>query len=78
MTCCPYQVDFAGSNLLPRQDLSMDIRNHGLGVRNLRLGICNHRLGIRDCHVGIDHQLGLGGFIIQEFPVEPTERTLKT
>ena len=74
------------SAVLSLQHISMDVRNHRLGIRNPRLSICNfhsgirnHRLGIRDRHVGIDHQLGLGrGRLTYEFPAEPAERTLKT
>ena len=40
------------STFLHRQDISLDVRNH-------LLGICNHRLSIRNHHVGTDRQLGL-------------------
>jgi hypothetical protein len=59
MASCAYRVDFVRSIFLPRQHVSMDIRNHCSSIRNRDLGIRNHRLGIRNPHVGIDRQLSL-------------------
>ena len=73
-----YRVILTGSTFLPRQHLSVDIRNHRLSVRDLRLSVCDLRLGIRDCHVGIDPQLGLkGGNRVSEIPEELAKRTVK-
>jgi hypothetical protein len=49
-----YRVVLAGTTFLPRQNASMDIRNH-------RLDICNHRVGIRNHNIGVNCQLGLKG-----------------
>ena len=61
-----YRVVLTGSTFLPRQHLSMHVRNHSLsiysycsGIHDHRLGICDPRLSIRDRHVGINRQLGL-------------------
>ena len=67
-----YRVILAGSTFLPRQHLSVDIRNHCLSIHN-------HRLGIRDRHVRIDYQLGLnGGCKVRKSLAELIERTIKT
>ena len=56
-----YRVVLAGSSFLHRQNVSMDIRNHRLGVFDHRLCIRNYSLGVRNHHVSTDCQLGLKG-----------------
>jgi hypothetical protein len=59
MASCTYRVVLVRSTLLPRQHVSMDVRNYSLSICNHRLSIRNHRLGIRNLYVGIDRQLSL-------------------
>jgi hypothetical protein len=68
-----YRVVLAGSIFLPRQRVSMHVRDHRFsvhnrcrgisnscsGIRSYHSGVRNHRLGIRSPYVGIDRQLGL-------------------
>jgi hypothetical protein len=56
-----YWVVLAEDTFLPRQHVSVDIRNHRFSIRNCYSSIRDHRLGIRNPQVGIDCQLGLKG-----------------
>ena len=77
----------AGSALLPRQCISMDIRDHCVGICNNRVGVRNHcasvrdyRVGARNDHVGIDCQFCLkGGPLGSRMPNRSNDnkRTLK-
>ena len=60
MTIHTYPVVSVGGTFLSRQQVSMDIGNHRLGLVDHRSGTDNDRLGIRNHHVGVGCQLGLG------------------